>query len=266
MKGRIKWFLKASAHHLTMQIGYRYAEKFPMYFVVGFPRSGTSWLSEMIADYYNLPRPRHYYLPLAFACVVHTHFKPNKKFKNTFYIIRDGRDSYVSAFFKLRKLVEKEPDNVKVVDFQKRIPGLMDDTLIKENFAKFLRINLVEENHIWANHIKLWKDSDLGNRVSYLTYESLLTDPIETLKKAISNHSEDVNTELLTEICNKHSFKNQSKRPVAQHRTILRSGKKNDWKNHFNEESAKLFNKYNGEMLVELGYEADNKWIEEFKS
>jgi len=69
---RINWFMRSVSHYTTMSIGSRFGEKFPMHFVCGYPRSGTTWFSELLADYLNLPRPNMYIFPIGFASVIHT--------------------------------------------------------------------------------------------------------------------------------------------------------------------------------------------------
>ena len=81
-----------------------------MHFVCGYPRSGTTWFNEMLADYLNLPRPNHYIFPIGFAPVIHTHWNADSYLNDCFYNVRDGRDAVVSAYFKtIMKVYEKAP-------------------------------------------------------------------------------------------------------------------------------------------------------------
>ena len=263
-KGRVKWFLQGSAHYITMWIGYRYAKSLPMYFVVGFPRSGTSWLSEMLADYYNLPRPRHYYLPIAFAAVIHTHFKPNAKFKNTYYVYRDGRDSYTSSYYKTLKLIETDPLYVKKDFYIKLFNGKVKDLSIddhRHNMYAFL-LDQFNSGHIWSTHIDNWKKAAKSNQdISFLSFENLLADPESELADAIRKLDNSADDEIIKQVIFRNSFSQQIRRPKAQHRTVLRKGKKNSWQEIFNQETRILFDKYCGDMLLELGYENNRDWI-----
>ena len=263
LKGKAKWFLQGSAHYLTMYIGYRYAKALPMYFVVGFPRSGTSWLSELIADYYNLPRPRHYYLPIAFASVIHTHFKPNSKFQNTFYIYRDGRDSYTSSYFKSLKLIKEQPDYVKAAHYRQLFEQRTDNPTLRDhqlNFVAFLRDQFNEE-HIWSRHITQWQQASRSNSsIAFLSFEKLLSEPAAELMRAITTISGSADQIVLEQVIHRNSFAQQIRRPKSQHRTVLRKGKKNSWRDVFTEDSARLFNEYCGEKMMELGYVNDLNW------
>ena len=262
IKSRGDWFLKGSAHYFTLKIGRRYAKKFPMYFVVGFPRSGTSWLSDLVADYYNLPRPKQYYLPIAFPAVLHTHWPPHAKQKNTFYIYRDGRDTYASYFFYEKKYVQENPDSFYSQQFKKMWGDrMMDPAFEQDNFLKYLEWVFRNKN-TWAAHINTWlKASKQNSEIVLIAYEDLLKDTYETLSQGIQQLDGQVNQEILEDIIEKNSFSKQMKRPTIQHKTPLRKGKKNSWKEVFNPESAKLFNEHCGEMLLKLNYAETLEWV-----
>ena len=263
IKSRADWFLKGTAHYLTLQIGYRYAKHFPMYFVVGFPRSGTSWLSDLVADYYNLPRPKHYYLPIACAAVLHTHHKPNRKFKNTFYIYRDGRDTYTSYFFYERKYVQANPASFYSKQFKKLWGDrIFDGAYQKENFTKYLDW-VFANKMLWSDHIDIWRNASLSNQeIVMISYEELLDNTEDTMQRAIYQLDGKVDQEVLQEVIAKNAFEKQIKRPAHQHKTPLRKGKKNSWMDVFNQDSIQLFNQYCGETLIHLGYVKDMHWGE----
>lgn len=265
VKSRVDWFMKGSAHYLTMYIGFQYAKTFPMYFVVGFPRSGTSWLSDLVADYYNLPRPKHYYLPIACAAVLHTHFKPNRRFKNTFYIYRDGRDSYTSYFFVMQKLTKADPGSFYARYYKKLLgDGIFDEDKFQENFYLFLKDSL-EKKITWSKHIDIWLNAATSNReIVVLSFENLLKDTFGSLSQGMMQLDGKVNEEILKETIERNSFAHQKKRPESQHKTPLRKGQKNSWRELFTPESAQLFDKYCGDMLIRLGYEKDRSWLENF--
>ncbi len=265
VKSRVDWFMKGSAHYLTMHIGFRYAKNFPMYFVVGFPRSGTSWLSDLVADYYNLPRPKQYYLPVAFASVLHTHFKPNRKFKNTFYTYRDGRDAYTSYYFVMLKLVRENPDGFYGRYYRKLLgPDIFNDQTNQQKFYLFLKDHL-ERKISWSKHINIWLDAAESNReIVVLSYEELLKNTHATLAQAITQLDGSYNEEVLHDIVEKNSFAKQKKRPESQHKTPLRKGKKDAWKELFTKESAQLFDTYCGDLLIRLRYEEDRRWLQQF--
>jgi len=137
-----------------MWIGTRYGNRFPVKSVCGYPRSGTTWSSELLADYLNLPRPRHYLLPLAFACVVHTHVPPNHRLDDCFYVVRDGRDALVSGYFRLIKTLREDEEFV----YRDRYLKLFDRNLKdrEKNLAAYVRFTFREKKADWGNHVLGW--------------------------------------------------------------------------------------------------------------
>ena len=264
IKSRADWFLKGSAHYFTLKIANKYAKRFPMYFVVGFPRSGTSWLSDLVADYYNLPRPKDYYLPIAFPSVLHTHWNPRRKMKNTFYIYRDGRDTYTSYYFYEKRYVKENPGSFYAQQFKKMWGDrMMDPAFEQENFLKYLEWVFKKKVH-WSEHIRIWSEAAKKNKeIVIIAYEDLLIDPYGTLHKGIMQVDGKVNQEILEDIIEKNSFAKQMKRPKSQHKTPLRKGKKNSWKEVFSEASTQIFNEHCGAMLIELGYVKNLDWNKE---
>jgi hypothetical protein len=45
---------------------------------------------------------------------------------------------------------------------------------------------------------------------------------------------------------------------------FLRKGIAGDWKNAFTPEAARVFDAYAGDLLIELGYERDHSWVDQF--
>ena len=84
---------------ITKLIACCWGESFPFYYVTEYPKSGGSWLADMIADYLQIPRPVHYHLPLSFTCVIHNHWGYSPRLRRVFYLYRDGRDVVVSDYF-----------------------------------------------------------------------------------------------------------------------------------------------------------------------
>lgn len=65
--------LRAASHHVTWFLGTRFTKAIPLVFVVGYPKSGTTWACQLVADYMQLPFPRYSLLPIGCPAVVHGH-------------------------------------------------------------------------------------------------------------------------------------------------------------------------------------------------
>lgn len=252
-KERTEWFLKGSSHYFTHIIGNMYAEKLPMYFVCGFPRSGTSWFSEMLAGYLNLPRPKHYYLPIAFPSVVQTHAKPTTKVKNCFYIYRDGRDVYLSFYFLLLKSL-KNKNHIYYDYWVKRF----GNNFAKQDFSICFPIYLeteLKKKWSWQSHTSKWVEKSYeGNSVVTVKYEDLLRDTRLTLSSTLAKKVAPINSTIVDEVVSNYEFKKQKNRPVEQHLTPMGEGKVGKWEDHYNNECIEIFNHYAGDTLKSLGY------------
>ncbi|HDD62166.1 MAG TPA: hypothetical protein ENF22_06535 [Chloroflexi bacterium] len=262
MKSRIKWLMVALSHKITMQIGARYGPGFPMHFVCGYPRSGTTWFSELLADYLNLPRPRHYILPLGFSCVVHTHVPSSHRLSDCFYVLRDGRDCLVSAYFKLIKNMEDDKDYVYGDVYAELFGGNYDDP--GKNIELYVDYIFTHRKHHWGRHVKGWLDKKRQHpeTIVIARYEELVRETREAFIQVLLEKYGSVKEEFVNSAVERQQFERQIKRSEDQHRTFLRKGKTGDWRNWFTPESARIFDKYAGDVLIEAGYEQDHSWID----
>src|SRR5215208_5603825 len=77
---------------------YTLASVLPLYIVTEYPKSGGTWVSQMLSDYMRVPFPRNH-RPRFESCVMHGHYPYSPLLKNTICVIRDGRDVMVSAYY-----------------------------------------------------------------------------------------------------------------------------------------------------------------------
>ena len=101
-----------------------------------------------------------------------------------------------------------------------------------------------------------------------IRYEDLLENTASTMREVISYFNkgkevDDVKLKEAIDFCSFESAKKRQKKDTGFFRQG--GGKSGDWKNHFNFESAKLYNNYAGDLLVKFNYEKDLNWINEFK-
>ena len=83
--------------------------------------------------------------------------------------------------------------------------------------------------------------------------------------KKISNFVDpelEIDEEKIKSIVHKFSFKNQTARNNGEEKSnsFLRKGISGDWKNYFDSNCVEIFKHYSKDMLINLGYEEDNKW------
>ena len=155
-------------------------ERFPFYYVTEYPRSGGTWLSQMIADYLQIPFPTHYVLPIGFESVLHNHWSYSPRLKRVFYLYRDGRDICVSMlFFALRGLRLQDPATHRY--FSRRLAGIGSADINELNPAQLMP-RFVEAwvkrpmgcRQSWTSHVAEWAFE--RPNVVCVTYEDLRRD------------------------------------------------------------------------------------------
>ncbi|UZR95494.1 sulfotransferase domain-containing protein [Chondrinema litorale] len=262
---KVRWFLEGTSHYATMYIGKKWGNNFPMYFVCSFPRSGSTWLSELLADYFNLPRPSHYIFPIGFSSVIHTHVSPNFGLKDCFYIYRDGRDCYLSFYqYLLKNLIEKGEEFNEFGFWKKRFKKGDYKEHFDENFSIYLETQFKKKWH-WGKHTLGWIEKSKNYKnVELIKFEDLKNNPLGIMTEVLEKRFGYISISSLEEAVKRQSIQTQKNRPKDQHRTFIRKGETGDWKNYFHRESADIFNYYAGKSLIKLGYEENSEWLNIF--
>lgn len=257
----------SAAHAGTLFLGSRFPDTFHMVFVLGFPKSGTTFASDLVADYLRLPFPKLALLPHTFSCVVHSHRLPHPRYTPLVYVVRDGRDVALSYYHTIlramltesdrptrdkRRLLPRDPKEAK--DVRKHLPRLLEG---------FLR-HVGTAEAPWPEHCRAFLNYS-GPRSGVLRYERLLTDGVEELSTCIRCLTgEEPERDRIEWALEKYSFARQTKRAPGQEdvRSAKRKGIAGDWKSHFSREAAQIFDDLAGDVLIELGYEPDHSWVE----
>jgi len=237
------------------------SKKLHLILVSEYPKSGGTWLSKLLADYFEIDFPRNK-IPRLQKSVMHGHFLYSENFYNPVILLRDGRDVMVSAYYHFLFFNERNSHNHVT-----KIRNLLnfdnyDD--IKTNLPKFIEYMFCSYSKgifkfSWSQFINSWIDKD----VTVVKYESLLQDTRKALEKVLLSRSElKINYEKLEEIVYKNSFSQQSKKFInSQSHNFLRKGISGDWKNHFSKEACQVFNKFGGDELIKSGYEKNRNWF-----
>lgn len=256
-------FTRASAHHVTMWLGSRYPDLFPMVFVLGFPKSGTTWACHLVADYMRLPFPQFALLPHTFAAVVHGHEVPRPRHQPLVYVVRDGRDAAVSFYFMaLRSMRKGERQHAAL------LPGSVEEAEnIREHLPRFLERFMVKTPASpapWGEHCRAFFAAR-PERSGILRYERLLSDGAAELAGCLRDVTgEEPEMDRVGWALEKHSFARTAKRKPGEEdaNSHRRKGVAGDWRNYFTREAAEVFDHHAGDVLVELGYERDRSWVD----
>jgi len=248
--------------------GKSFPNAFPLLFVLGHYKSGTTWMCQLLADYLRIPFPQHSILPIGCPAVVHSLEVPSKKYRNGVYMIRDGRDSAISAYFHYRGRMLA---GSKVKYHQKLFDGLDPNGEPTDNMATFIQRLLDHPSGgwtklpNWGDHVKKYFELD-ANQLKMAKYEDLLSDGPATLANIVEQVTgEESDSDRISETINRYSFKKQTGRSSGDENrnSYLRKGQAGDWKNHFSKEAAEIFCKRYGDVLIRAGYESDTNWIDQ---
>ena len=260
--------LRTCASHMTWWIGERAPRLVPLVYVIGYPKSGTTWVAQMVADYLQLPFPRGSILPVGFPAVMHAHrgFPSGKP--RVVYVMRDGRDALTSLyFFESRRM--PEGDHPRMTRLQRRLyPGMVNKADVRTNIGPFVSRQLARPHASplnWGDHVRTWLGASDTSGSAMVRYEDMRASPVETLTGAMrAITGKEPEPELIRMAVEKFSFRRQSKRsPGEEDRTrLLRKGESGDWRNHFTPEAARAFDRVCGDALIEAGYETDHRWVE----
>lgn len=230
--------------------------------VISFPKSGRTWLSYMLSDYYDFFYAKKHFSARGLKLLEEGKLKPSNwvttfhkidvnilnRLKKTYdkkviYLLRDPRDCLTSFYF--YKIYHKKNFTVKLYYWLK-INGFK---------KKFIKKTLED----WKNHVNTYlKEADV-----LIRYEDLLDEtqgkPVECLSGIIDN----VDKDKLKNVLEKYSFKNSTGRQPGDglKSSFARKGIKGDWINYFNSESHKKTMKdVIGKDLVRFNYEKDENW------
>lgn len=264
--------LRALSHKITWQLGTRFPNTFPMVFVVGYPKSGTTWISSLVADVLQLPFPKHSLLPIGCPAVVHGHETVWPSYPRAVYTVRDGRDSLVSFYFHMARQIPDGPNPTLPRWLRPYFPALKDKHDVASNIAKFVEAQL-DRPHAspvtWPEHVRSFYDPKGGTRnpnAVALRFEDLLADGPGALQTAMDELcGEPVDPDRVSMALDKFSFARQSKGREAgaeDRSSFLRKGQAGDWKNYFTTEAARIFAEKAGDALILAGYESDLGWVD----
>ena len=252
----------------TQLVAKLFGERFPFYYVSEYPRSGGTWLGEMLAAYLDLPLPHQPLVPVLRSSVLHNHWGFSPRLKRVFYLYRDGRDVCTSMYFFCLRALHHENAAMRAY-YRAKLPQAVQENWQPENSRQHMAsfINVWATNPMgcritWKDHVQQWA-LDRPHVVN-VSYEQLRQDCANALERIIPTHVPGiVDTRKIKEVVERFSFSRMTGRePGAQDaNSFMRKGVVGDWKNHFDRRAAEAFDQHAGELLVQLGYEQNRDWV-----
>jgi hypothetical protein len=248
--------------------GVRYRYPHRNLFVIGLPKSGTTWLYRMVAEVpgyvkWSPPyitwtdhtlRPETLERPPIGYTATKLHCRPTPEHLEMFnaagrpYVVlyRDPRDVAVSWYFFAHNVAtDPHADHVKSME-------------IEEGLAWWIEHRLPD----FVSWIEGWKagaDPDVGLIVRY---EDLLEDGLGVMRRVFDHYELGLDDDQVRDIVEKHSFKRATGRAAGHEdaKQFNRKGVAGDWRNHLTPELKAAFKQVAGPALIELGYAADMEW------
>ena len=258
--------LVSLSHVLTWQLGMRFPNAIPLVFVVGFPKSGTTWLCQLAAGYLQLPFPRLSLLPVGFPAVVHGHELVDRRYPYCIYVMRDGRDAMTSLYYHVRRVLLRGERRWLPQKYHEVFLDSGDMEKVRKQFPRFLEIQMqrpLGARCSWAKHVQSFLQIEHPKLVM-LKYEDMLTDGANVLARELSKlNGAEPDLQRAQFLMNDYSFTRLSgrKQNAEDKSSFLRKGVAGDWKSHFTREAGEIFDHHCGEALIAAGYEKDRNWL-----
>ncbi|MDA8095088.1 MAG: sulfotransferase domain-containing protein [Betaproteobacteria bacterium] len=236
----------------------------PLYIVTEYPKSGGTWVGQMLAHYFDVPFPRNC-APKLESCIMHCHSLYSPLMRNVFCVVRDGRDVMVSAYYHM--FFHNEKNSPFLVERARKHNPFRDYEDVESNLPRVIEYLFTVENrklfHFnWNEFIDSW----VGRRHAVMVkYEHLLEDAAAALKgpiEQVTGRAPDLAR--LEGAKARFSFQAMAGRRAGTEvkGSFLRKGTAGDWKNKFSKEARELFHQYAGHNLIRLGYETDGSWVD----
>lgn len=250
--------IRKAANRINRRLAIHAGVQLGLFPVLGFPRSGTTWLCQMLADALAIRFDQLRYTPALRPAVLHGHWPYDKRLRQVTFVIRDGRDTMVSFYF-FHKLMH---DAGETTILRHLYPSGADLNDIRSNLPRFIEHAFTSPMGVrsdWATYNRSWSDRP---GVVYVRYEALRAHPGEELDRICRTLGRPSPPERIAASVRRWSMDQLTGRtPGTEDRSsVVRKGAVGDWRSAFSDESCSIFAELAGRSLVELGYERSADW------
>lgn len=167
-----------------------------------------------------------------------------------FVVIRDPRDIVVSLVYSVSLSHAPTP-----------ITLLLREPIAAASHRNKLQIGMFLLAQ-WSEYLRSWRRAKEFDNVLLSRYESLVEDLPGELGRLSAFLQWGIPPAILETVAADHAFVKRSGRQPGDENPFShrRKGIAGDWRNHFNRETARLFEDAFPGLLSDLGYEASNSW------
>jgi hypothetical protein len=246
-------------------------------FVAGLPKSGTTWLENILCSYpgfSNILIPESTNFELATGGS-HNFELPNNvfsRFNNMLFVtkmhiqgsehnvdvLRKAGVKYVIVYRDLRDVAISYYYYVRQTPWHPEFPVYSRLTL-SEGLMEFGRQTL-EDYAEWVRSWHLRRDQGMS---MVIRYEDMLVDTIGVVTKVAKHLGLDSRPDTISTIVQANSFEKLSsgrKHGETDNESFFRSGISGNWKKLFTSEIKELYKQKVGDFLIEFGYEQNKSW------
>lgn len=292
-KQLLLWLNDSAFKPVSRSIVQKYAQycgkRIGLVYIGGYPKSGTTWISKMVAYYIGLPWVGHTYLQFGFPTVIHHHWDYHPAFDHSIFVLRDGRDVMVSIYMNMvvkgYQQTEKSLSDLHTTSpgrfvrqhygrhanlhrrFRYLYGSKFDPNDVVANLPKFIESEMTkplipEVKSPWPEYISTWRER--SGHVSSVRYEDMLSDPVPVFRDLVGSFGMQPLVEDINYIVKRFSFSRMTgRKPGEENRkSFARKGIAGDWLNHFSLEARQVFDHYAGDVLIDLGYETNHDWVQ----
>lgn len=261
---RVSRLLVAGSARLNYEWAYRRPGKPPFIMLTEFPRSGGNWIRDMLGDALQLSVPRFSRFPITFAGLAHNHDARVLRDQKAVYVMRDGRDVFMSHFDKtvttwlagsrrLQKRIAGFHPSVQAIGSSGERSAIDQVQFYEEWKRRSLgsRVN-------WGCHVGAWLSAK-PPKVAFIRYEDMRRDPEDTLAEAAAKLSgKPIPAQTLEFAVQRNSFEAQTGRKPGQAdpTSTKRQGLAGSWKTQMPDEIQTRFHADFSGVLKQAGYEA----------
>ncbi len=229
-------------------------------FLVAFPKSGITWLQNIIAglqygiDTQYLPDKltqeiipdiydKKFYKRFGDLKIFKSHELPKPEYKKVIYLVRDGRDAMVSYYH-----------------FNKNLD-------IQVSLEEMIMHNKFVYPAPWWIHIRQWLQNPYKSQIIYLKYENLLLNPEDEVKKILNFLGWEREERLITKVIQGTNFEKMKEKARKYdglgHKywngekgvKFFRKGKAGTYKEELSKELIEFFNSKAINELKAFDYE-----------
>lgn len=238
------------------------SERLPIYVINEFPKSGGTWLKNMLADALGVTawtREKSAFQ----SCVMLTHSMSTDGAK-PIILFRDGRDVMVSFYF--HSFFYNDVLNSSHVDLMRKELNFKDYNDVKGNLLEFMKrihSSPVSPLFSWVEFVDEWAGRD---DIIQTSYEALRLDTATELSRIVAESTKnmEIDEQHISEIVKKYSFENVKSNGIVLHgniekkqaaeRVFARKGSVGGWEQYFTEDSIVWFESIAKNQLKSLGY------------